>query len=69
MLGTVANFTPYRLTVMRRNGNVQTVDLKNGTVIRPNGSDAVARASTWRWSATIATARSSLTASYCGPNE
>jgi len=38
MLGTVANFTPYRLTVMRRNGNVQTVDLKNGTVIRPTGA-------------------------------
>ena len=38
ILGTVANFTPYRLTVMRRNGNVQTVDLKNGTVIRPTGA-------------------------------
>lgn len=38
VLGTVAGFTPYRLTVMRRNGYVETVDLKNGTVIRPRGA-------------------------------
>jgi hypothetical protein len=38
MLGTVGAFTPYRLTVMRRNGNVQTVDLKHGTVIFPTGA-------------------------------
>ncbi|HXB84065.1 MAG TPA: hypothetical protein VNU22_12015 [Candidatus Acidoferrum sp.] len=38
MLGTVASFAPYRLTVARRNGNVQTVDLKNGTVIYPTGA-------------------------------
>lgn len=38
ILGTVASFAPYRLTVMRRNGNVQTVDLKNGTVIFPTGA-------------------------------
>src|SRR5690242_2299765 len=38
MLGTVADFRPYRLTIMRRNGVVQTVDLKNGTVIRPTGA-------------------------------
>jgi hypothetical protein len=38
ILGTVAAFTPYRLTVARRNGNVQTVDLKHGTVIYPTGA-------------------------------
>jgi hypothetical protein len=38
MLGTVAAFTPYRLTVARRNGVVQTVDLKHGTVIFPTGA-------------------------------
>lgn len=38
MLGTVTGFSPYRLTVMRRNGIVQTVDLKHGTVIYPTGA-------------------------------
>jgi len=38
MLGTVGAFSPYRLTVMRRNGVVQTVDLKHGTVIFPTGA-------------------------------
>lgn len=38
ILGTVSSFSPYRLTVQRRNGNVQTVDLKNGTVIFPTGA-------------------------------
>jgi hypothetical protein len=38
MLGHVAAFTPYRLTVARRNGDVQTVDLKHGTVIYPTGA-------------------------------
>jgi hypothetical protein len=38
ILGHVANFTPYRLTVMRRNGDVQTVDLKHGTEIYPTGA-------------------------------
>jgi hypothetical protein len=38
MLGVVTSFTPYRLTVARRNGIVQTVDLKNGTVIYPTGA-------------------------------
>lgn len=38
MLGHVTAFTPYRLTVMRRNGDVQTVDLKHGTVIFPTGA-------------------------------
>ena len=38
MLGIVTNFSPYRLTLQRRNGIVQTVDLKNGTLIFPNGA-------------------------------
>jgi len=38
MLGVVTDFAPYRLTVQRRNGVTQTVDLKNGTLILPNGA-------------------------------
>jgi hypothetical protein len=38
MLGEVANFTPYRLTIARRDGQQQTVDLKNGTLIYPTGA-------------------------------
>lgn len=38
ILGHVASFSPYRLTVAQRNGNVQTVDLKHGTVIFPTGA-------------------------------
>ena len=38
MMGVVADFAPYRLTVQRRNGVVQTVDLKNGTRIFPTGA-------------------------------
>ena len=38
MLGIVVGFSPYRLTVQRRNGMVQTVDLKNGTIILPTGA-------------------------------
>jgi hypothetical protein len=38
MLGEVANFTPYRLTLERKNGVQQTVDLKNGTLIYPTGA-------------------------------
>lgn len=38
MLGTVTGFSPYRLTLRRRNADVITVDLKNGTVIRPIGA-------------------------------
>ena len=38
ILGTVANFEPYRLQVARRNGNMQMIDLKNGTVILPTGA-------------------------------
>jgi hypothetical protein len=38
ILGTVANFQPFRLQVARRNGNVQMIDLKNGTIILPTGT-------------------------------
>jgi hypothetical protein len=38
ILGTVTNFAPYRLQVVRRNGNLQMIDLKNGTVILPTGA-------------------------------
>jgi hypothetical protein len=38
ILGTVTNFQPYRLQVARRDGDLQTIDLKNGTVIRPTGA-------------------------------
>jgi len=37
ILGTVSDFKPFRLTVTRKNGMTQTVDLKNGTVIFPSG--------------------------------
>ncbi|MBV9333759.1 MAG: hypothetical protein JO146_07105 [Candidatus Eremiobacteraeota bacterium] len=38
ILGRVTDFHPYRLTIMRRNGNVQTIDLKHGTEIYPTGA-------------------------------
>ncbi len=38
ILGTVASFAPYRLQVARRDGVVQQIDLKNGTVILPTGA-------------------------------
>lgn len=38
ILGTVDSFSPYRLTISRENGRVQTVDLKRGTVILPTGA-------------------------------
>jgi hypothetical protein len=41
ILGKVGAFTPYRLTVMRRDGDVETVDLKHGTIIYPTGSTPV----------------------------
>jgi hypothetical protein len=37
ILGTVARFQPFRLDVARRDGNVQTIDLKHGTRIFPRG--------------------------------
>lgn len=38
ILGTVSAFSPYRLQVMRHNGNVQMIYLKNGTNIFPTGA-------------------------------
>jgi hypothetical protein len=38
ILGTVTDFQPYRLQIARQNGNVQMIDLKNGTVILPTGA-------------------------------
>jgi hypothetical protein len=35
--GRVLSFHAYRITIRRRNGDVQTIDLKKGTVIRPIG--------------------------------
>ena len=37
ILGTVSRFQPFRLQVARRDGDVETIDLKNGTVILPTG--------------------------------
>jgi hypothetical protein len=42
ILGTVASFAPYRLQVARRDGVVQQIDLKNGTVILPTGATPTA---------------------------
>lgn len=38
ILGTVARFAPFRLEVARRDGVVQQIDLKHGTVILPTGA-------------------------------
>jgi len=38
LLGTVGSFSPYRLTLATRLGDTMTVDLKDGTIIRPTGS-------------------------------
>lgn len=38
ILGTVTRFQPFRLQVARRNGNVETIDLKPGTRIFPRGA-------------------------------
>jgi hypothetical protein len=35
ILGTVVGFRPYRVTVQSPDGDVQTIDLKPGTVIHP----------------------------------
>jgi hypothetical protein len=42
ILGRVASFAPYRLYVARRDGVVQQIDLKNGTVILPTGATPTA---------------------------
>jgi len=38
ILGTVAGFQPFRLEVARRDGAIQQIDLKDGTVILPTGA-------------------------------
>jgi len=38
VLGTVMNFAPYRLRIQRHDGDVETIDLRHGTVIRPEGA-------------------------------
>jgi hypothetical protein len=38
ILGEVVRFRAYRVEVQRPDGNVQTIDLKNGTVIHPIGA-------------------------------
>ena len=38
ILGVVVGFSPYRVTIRRPEGMVQTIDLKNGTTIRPIGA-------------------------------
>jgi len=42
ILGTVVRFAPYRLSIARRDGVVQQIDLKNGTVILPTGATPTA---------------------------
>ena len=42
LLGTVGKFTKDRLTVASVQGDTMTVDLKEGTVIRPTGSTPTA---------------------------
>ncbi len=41
ILGTVVSFAPYRLQVARHNGNVQMIDLKPGTIIKPTGATPI----------------------------
>jgi hypothetical protein len=38
LVGTVTDFKPFRMTVARADGNVSTIDLKQGTIIRPTGT-------------------------------
>jgi hypothetical protein len=37
ILGTVTQFAPFRLQIVRTNGTVQMIDLKHGTEILPTG--------------------------------
>jgi len=41
ILGSVVHFRPYRVTIERQDGDVQTIDLKPGTVIHPLGATPV----------------------------
>jgi hypothetical protein len=38
VIGTVGSFAPYRLSVLTAKGDSMTIDLKNGTIIRPDGT-------------------------------
>ncbi len=38
ILGEVVHFRAYRVEIQRQDGDVQTIDLKNGTVIHPTGA-------------------------------
>ncbi len=38
IMGTVARFQPFRLQIARRDGVIQTIDLKPGTRILPHGA-------------------------------
>lgn len=38
ILGSVMHFRPYRVEVQTQAGDIQTIDLKGGTVIRPLGA-------------------------------
>jgi hypothetical protein len=38
LIGTVGSFSPFRLTLTNTTGDSMTVDLKQGTTIRPTGS-------------------------------
>jgi hypothetical protein len=38
ILGQVVHFHPYRVEIQTQDGDIQTIDLKNGTVIRPTGA-------------------------------
>jgi hypothetical protein len=38
LLGTVGSFAAFRLTLASTHGDTMTIDLKNGTVIRPTGA-------------------------------
>ena len=42
MLGTVGKYTPGRLTLANATGDTTTIDLKEGTVIRPTGATPAA---------------------------
>jgi hypothetical protein len=37
ILGTVGSFAPFRLTLTNVQGDTMKIDLKQGTIIRPNG--------------------------------
>jgi hypothetical protein len=39
VIGTVASFSAYRLLVARPDGVTMQIDLKKGTIIRPEGLD------------------------------